>query len=118
MTTRLPRPSPARDSGRRALTAIYPDAGNPFALTYLREEEGLEPWTVPEVWLINSPERDVNHYVDITGTSDRKVAAVTAALGEHAVGQVRHPGRRAGRQLQPGRGQAPSPLRWRRPCPM
>jgi LmbE family N-acetylglucosaminyl deacetylase len=64
--------------GAAALTAIYPDAGNPFALTHLREEEGLEPWTVREAWLINSPEREVNHYVDITETFDRKVAAVRA----------------------------------------
>jgi LmbE family N-acetylglucosaminyl deacetylase len=65
-------------TGAAALTAIYPDAGNPFALTKLREDEGLEPWTVREVWMINSPEREVNHYVDITETFDRKVAAVTA----------------------------------------
>ncbi len=64
-----------------ALTAIYPDAGDPFALAYPREEEGLEPWMVPEVWRINSPEREVNRYVDISGTSGRKVAAVTPALG-------------------------------------
>jgi hypothetical protein len=31
-------------------------------------------------WLVNGPEREVNHYVDITGTFDRKVAAVTPAL--------------------------------------
>ena len=68
-------------TGAAALTAIYPDAGNPFALAYLREEEGLEPRTVPEVWLINSPDREVNRYVDITGTFDRKVAAVTPTLG-------------------------------------
>jgi LmbE family N-acetylglucosaminyl deacetylase len=65
-------------TGAAALTAIYPDAGNSFALTHLQEEEGLEPWTVKEVWLINSPEQEVNHYVDITETFDRKVAAVRA----------------------------------------
>ena len=73
-------------TGAAALTAIYPDAGNPFALTHLREAEGLEPWTVRETWLINSPEREVNHYVDITETFDRKVAAVRA----HA-SQIRDP---------------------------
>ena len=41
-------------------------------------EEGLQPWTVREVWLLNSPDREVNRYVDITGTFDRKVAAVRA----------------------------------------
>jgi LmbE family N-acetylglucosaminyl deacetylase len=73
-------------TGAAALTAIYPDAGNSFALTWLREDEGLEPWTVREVWLINSPEREVNHYVDITETFDRKVAAVRV----HA-SQIKHP---------------------------
>jgi LmbE family N-acetylglucosaminyl deacetylase len=42
----------------------------------LIEGEGLTPWTVSEVWLINSPAP--NHYVDITETFDRKVAAVDA----------------------------------------
>jgi LmbE family N-acetylglucosaminyl deacetylase len=65
-------------TGAAALTAIYPDAGNPFALTHLREQEGLEPWAVREAWLINSPEREVNHYIDITETFDRKIAAVRA----------------------------------------
>src|SRR5262249_16547939 len=63
-------------TGAAVLTAIYPDAGNPFALPQLKEQEGLDAWTVPEVWLINSPAREVNHYVDITDTFDRKVAAV------------------------------------------
>ena len=54
-------------TGAAALEAIYPDASNPFALTHLRAE-GLGPWTVPELWLINSPDREINHYVDITET--------------------------------------------------
>jgi LmbE family N-acetylglucosaminyl deacetylase len=65
-------------TGRAVLTAIYPDAGNQFALPHLRDDEGLEPWTVREAWLLNSPQREVNHYVDITETFDRKVAAVRA----------------------------------------
>jgi len=73
-------------TGAAALAAIYPDASNPFALAHLLEEEELEPWTVREAWLINSPEREVNHYVDITETFDRKVAAVRA----HA-SQIRDP---------------------------
>jgi LmbE family N-acetylglucosaminyl deacetylase len=73
-------------TGAATLAAIYPDAGNLFALRHLLADEGLEPWTVREVWLINSPEREVNHYVDITETFDRKVAAV----GAHA-SQVKDP---------------------------
>ena len=65
-------------TGTAVLTAIYPDAGNQFALPRLREQEDLDAWTVPEVWLINSPAREVNHYVDITEAFDRKVAAVRA----------------------------------------
>jgi LmbE family N-acetylglucosaminyl deacetylase len=65
-------------TGTAALRAIYPDAGNRFALPDLLDDEGLEPWTVREVWLINSPAREVNHYVDITDTFDRKVEAVLA----------------------------------------
>ncbi len=65
-------------TGAAALRALYPDAGNRFALPYLLADEGLEPWTVSEAWLINSPASEVNHYVDITGTFDRKVTAVRA----------------------------------------
>lgn len=65
-------------TGAAVLAAIYPDAGNPFALPWLRETEGLEAWTVREAWLLNSPQREVNHYMDITATFDRKVAAVRA----------------------------------------
>jgi len=60
------------------LRAVYPDAGNAFVLTELFEREGLEPWTTPEIWLINSPTEQVNHYVDITETFERKVDAVLA----------------------------------------
>lgn len=62
-----------RATGEITLSAVYPDAGNQFAHLSLREE-GLEAWTVLEAWLINSPQ--VNHYVDITETFERKVAAV------------------------------------------
>ena len=64
-------------TGTAALTAIYPDAGNPFALPHLAAA-GLGAWTVAEAWLLNSPAREVNHYVDITATFDRKIAAVRA----------------------------------------
>lgn len=67
-----------RATGAATLMAIYPDASNPFALIRLNQDEGLDAWTVREAWLINSPEREINHYVDITETFDRKVAAVGA----------------------------------------
>jgi LmbE family N-acetylglucosaminyl deacetylase len=63
-------------TGTAALRAVYPDAGNRFAFPFLVEQEGLEPWTVPELWLLNSPHP--NHYVDVTETFERKVEAVLA----------------------------------------
>jgi len=74
-------------TGAAVLAAIYPDAGNPFALTQLRDNEGLDAWAVREAWLLNSPQREVNRYVDITETFERKVEAVRA----HA-SQVKDPG--------------------------
>ena len=74
-------------TGAAVLAAIYPDASNPFALIHLRQDERLEGWTVREAWLINSPGREPGHFVDITETFTRKVAAVQA----HA-SQVQDPG--------------------------
>jgi LmbE family N-acetylglucosaminyl deacetylase len=77
-----------RATGELALQAIYPDAGNPFAHLPLKEDEGLEAWTVAEIWLLHSPH--ANHYVDVTDTFDRKLAAVRAHKS-----QVSHPERLA-----------------------
>ncbi|MHB8342430.1 MAG: PIG-L deacetylase family protein [Mycobacteriales bacterium] len=63
-------------AGEAALCAVYPDARNPFAHPELLAEEGLDPWIVPEVWLMGSP--DADHYVDVSETFDRKVAALRA----------------------------------------
>jgi LmbE family N-acetylglucosaminyl deacetylase len=65
-----------RAVGSAALDAVYPDARNPFAFPELLAGEGLEPWTVREVWLPGGP--TPGHYVDITATFPRKVAALRA----------------------------------------
>lgn len=65
-----------RAVGAAALDAIYPDARNPFAFPELLSEEGLRPWTVREVWISASP--SPNHYVDVTDTFPRKIAALRA----------------------------------------
>ena len=65
-----------RAVGSAALDAVYPDARNPFAFPDLLAGEGLEPWTVREVWLAGGPTPD--HYVDITETFPRKIAALRA----------------------------------------
>ncbi|HUL26752.1 MAG TPA: PIG-L deacetylase family protein [Streptosporangiaceae bacterium] len=65
-----------RAVGSAALDAVYPDARNPFAFPELLAGEGLEPWTVREVWIPGGP--TPGHYVDITATFPRKVAALRA----------------------------------------
>jgi LmbE family N-acetylglucosaminyl deacetylase len=65
-----------RAVGSAALDAVYPDARNPFAFPELLAGEGLEPWTVREVWIPGGP--TPGHYVDVTSTFSRKVAALRA----------------------------------------
>lgn len=69
--------------GEATLRAVYPDARNPFAFPELVADEGLEAWTVPEVWLSASPR--AHHAVDVTDTAERKFAAL-----ESHVTQVAH----------------------------
>lgn len=71
--------------GESTLNAVYPDARNEFAFPELLAEEGLEPHTVPEVWLVSGPQPD--HYRDITDTIDLKIEALLC----HA-SQMRDPG--------------------------
>jgi LmbE family N-acetylglucosaminyl deacetylase len=89
-------PSPHRDlrnvyvshpdhqaAGEAALCAIYPDARNPFAHPELLSEEGLDAHTVPEVWILSANDR-ADHYVEITDTFDRKIAALRAHVSQTA----------------------------------
>lgn len=62
-----------RAVGSAALDAIYPDARNPFAHPELAAE-GLEAWTVREIWLVGGPRPD--HFPEVTATFGRKVAAL------------------------------------------
>jgi LmbE family N-acetylglucosaminyl deacetylase len=63
-------------AGEAAMQAVYPDARNPFAHPSLLDDEGLEAWSVPEVWVMGHP--TLTHYVDITEQFGRKIAALTA----------------------------------------
>jgi LmbE family N-acetylglucosaminyl deacetylase len=63
-------------AGDAAIQAIYPDARNPFAHQSLLLDEGLQAWSVPEVWVMASP--SPNHWVDVTDTFDAKIAALRA----------------------------------------
>lgn len=62
-------------AGEIAIQAVYPDARNEFAFPGLLED-GLEPWTVKEVWVMGHTER--THFVDITDFMDQKMAALRA----------------------------------------
>jgi LmbE family N-acetylglucosaminyl deacetylase len=70
-------------AGEAAIQAVYPDARNAFAFEDLMKEEGLEPWTVDEVWVMSTNMSD--HFVDITDNFHLKIAA----LKSH-VSQVEH----------------------------
>ncbi len=59
-------------AGESALCAVYPDARNRWAHPEL-EAEGLEPWTVDEVWLGPTVP---THYIETTSAIDRKVEAL------------------------------------------
>jgi LmbE family N-acetylglucosaminyl deacetylase len=65
-----------RAVGEAAFAAVYPDSRNPHAHRSLLAEEGLEPWTVRELWLADGPPGLRNHAVDVTDTFDRKMAAL------------------------------------------
>ncbi|MFB4283062.1 MULTISPECIES: PIG-L deacetylase family protein [unclassified Nonomuraea] len=69
-----------RAVGGAALDAVYPDARNPYAFPELIEEEGLEAWTVREVWLNGGS--TPNHWVDITEAMDRKLAALQSHVSQ------------------------------------
>jgi LmbE family N-acetylglucosaminyl deacetylase len=66
-----------RAVGSAALDAVYPDARNPFAFPELLAAEGLAAWTVREVWITGAAGQ-ASHYVDVTGTFARKIAALRA----------------------------------------
>lgn len=65
-----------RAVGEAAFAAVYPDARNPHAHRSLLADEGLEPWTVPELWLADGPVGLRNHAVDVTEAFDKKMAAL------------------------------------------
>jgi LmbE family N-acetylglucosaminyl deacetylase len=66
--------------GESTLRAVYPDARNAFAFPELLADEGLEAWTVAEVWLTASPRAD--HAVDVTDVVDRKLAALRSHVSQ------------------------------------
>jgi LmbE family N-acetylglucosaminyl deacetylase len=66
-------------AGEAALCAVYPDARNPFAHPELRAE-GLQPWTVGEVWMMGH--EAPNRWVDISATIDKKIEALRCHVSQ------------------------------------
>lgn len=70
-----------RAAGEATLCAVYPDARNPYTHTTLLQDEGLEAWTVHDLWVMTAG-AGANHWVDVTDTFDRKVAALRAHVSQ------------------------------------
>jgi LmbE family N-acetylglucosaminyl deacetylase len=66
--------------GESTLRAVYPDARNPYAFPELLQDEGLEAWTVSEVWLTASPRAD--HAVDVTDVVEQKLKALKSHVSQ------------------------------------
>jgi LmbE family N-acetylglucosaminyl deacetylase len=66
-----------RTAGAVTLDAVFPGAGNPHFFTE-QLIEGLEVWSVPQVWLAWTLEP--SHREDVSGFMDAKLAA----LGKHS----------------------------------
>jgi LmbE family N-acetylglucosaminyl deacetylase len=71
-----------RAVGEATVAAVYPDARNPFAHPELLADEGLEAWSVRELWLMAAPDERTDHIVDITDTVERKIAALRAHVSQ------------------------------------
>ncbi|MDO8732963.1 MAG: PIG-L deacetylase family protein [Actinomycetota bacterium] len=69
-------------TGEASMYAIYPDARNQFTHVSLFNDEGLEAWTVPEVWVMAAPDPDF--YVDVTEFFDQKIGALKAHASQTA----------------------------------
>ncbi len=74
---RLPSSHPDHmAAGEATARALYPAVRNPFAYPELRNEEGLEAWTVNWLWMQGHVEP--NHWIDTTEFFSRKVTALEA----------------------------------------
>jgi LmbE family N-acetylglucosaminyl deacetylase len=67
--------------GEAATRALYPAAGNPFAFEELLRDEGLQPWSPTELWIMEHPTN--NHAVDVTDHFDAKMAALMSHESQH-----------------------------------
>jgi len=75
-------------AGEATACAVYPDARNPFAHPELLEE-GFEPHTVDELWLMAFTSPDIA--VETTTTFDRKLAALRSHRSQVGDGEQLEP---------------------------
>ncbi|MDQ2960497.1 MAG: PIG-L family deacetylase [Candidatus Dormibacteraeota bacterium] len=68
-------------AGEATLAAVYPDSRNPFAHPELLEKEGLEPYTVGEVYMMAAMQGDV--VIDVTDSFDRKLDALRCHASQY-----------------------------------
>ncbi|TKV29671.1 PIG-L family deacetylase [Arthrobacter sp. NamB2] len=68
--------------GEAVTRAVYPAVENPFAYPEL-EAAGLASFRVPWLWFYGGPAHLENRYVDVTGSEDLKIAAITAHRSQH-----------------------------------
>jgi LmbE family N-acetylglucosaminyl deacetylase len=74
-----------RAAGGACLDAVYPDARNPFTFPELARD-GLDAWTVREVWIMAGPTSAPEHAVDVTDAYDRKLAGLMRHRSQFANG--------------------------------
>ena len=92
-------------AGEATVCAVYPDARNPFSFPELLDE-GLEPFSVRELWMMAHPEP--NRAVDVTESFSRKVTALrrhVSQIGEGAWIEERLGGRLAASAQLAGLGE-------------
>ena len=68
--------------GEAVTRAVYPALENPFAYPELAEA-GLEAYKLPWLWLFAGPEERENHFVDVTGHVEAKLAAIHIHASQH-----------------------------------
>lgn len=71
-------------AGEATLCAVYPDSRNPFAFPELLDDEGLEPWSVPEVWVMAFSGSPGTQPIEVTPNVERKIAALLSHESQHA----------------------------------
>ncbi|WP_400160344.1 PIG-L deacetylase family protein [Arthrobacter sp. BPSS-3] len=81
--TRIQKSHPDHLAVGEAVTrAVYPAVENPFAYPELAAA-GLEAYKLPWLWLFAGPEERENHFVDVTGQVEQKLAAIHVHVSQH-----------------------------------